>query len=182
MRSWRQLTAAAVLAVAAIGLPVATPAAAQAATVTCPSNAIGGHGDLADEPIAGHANQAVYPRVVVHNNTAKTLHNVYFNYQIASPTNRHTPAPTVWWHVPGYSWHPLTLAWYPAVKGGSSGVWVSNDARLGDLGAHASRTLVFSIRYPSGAVRAFYPGELFWRSTGCLGMLGALPLTTAYRI
>jgi hypothetical protein len=111
------------------------------ATNICTWGAVGGVGNLTNQPIAWHANKAIYTWAAVRNNTGGTLRGAMFDYQIGAPSQRQTTAPIIWWHVQGGAWHHLTWKWYPAVKGGSDAFWLSNDATIGDLGPHASRNL-----------------------------------------
>lgn len=183
MRRWGR--AAVVAAAVASAVTLVPVGGAQAAVrPSCSYGEITGTGSLnGGVPNATRPGQKVYATATIHNAGAGALSGVFFDYQVVAPSSAHTPAPDVWWHVVGGTWHWMKLNWYPATKV-SEADWDSTwDAQVGNLAGHASVKVQFSINFPAGARSGIYDGDLLVGAKSCPDQLlgGDLPVSTSYR-
>jgi hypothetical protein len=165
--SVRVSATAAVLAGLLGMVPLATAQSAEAAKVSCTGKTLGGTGNLSGSPVARKLNQKIWTQATIKNETAYAQNGVFYDYEIAAPSNRHTTAPDIWWHVLGGTWHYMPLTWHAAVKGGSDAYWISGDSGIGNLAAHASRTVQFAILFKSGSATGSYLGTMWLGSKSC---------------
>ncbi|MFG3202897.1 hypothetical protein [Streptomyces sp. NPDC048192] len=162
------------------GTAQAAPTTSASAKPTCSFGEITGSGNGSGEPISTKAGQNLVTYTTVRNAKSAPLSGVFFDYEMAAPSNRKGAAPTVWWKFNGGSWHHLTMTWYPATKA-STAQWVGGDAVLGNLPGNTTRRMEMTVDYPSGATRGFYPGTVMAGAKTCSSqLLGAIQVTTAY--
>ncbi|MGW4519186.1 hypothetical protein ACWEO4_46720 [Streptomyces sp. NPDC004393] len=185
MKLCRWGLAAVAAGVSVLTMPLLTVQAATAGSVspkpTCGYGEITGSGNLSHEPISTRPGQNLVTYATVRNAKSAPLSRVFFDYQMVPPSNHKGAAPTVWWKFNGGSWHHLITTWRAATKS-STAQWVSGDAVLGNLRGSTGHTLEMTVDYPSGATPGVYNGTLLAGAKTCGDqLLGAVPVTTAYR-
>ncbi|MFF3911570.1 hypothetical protein ACFYZJ_37845 [Streptomyces sp. NPDC001848] len=185
MRLFRWGIAAAATGVSVLAMLPGTAQAASATSVnakpTCAYGEITGSGNLSKEPTSTKAGQNLVTYTTVRNAKSAPLSGVFFDYQMVAPSSRKGAAPIVWWKFNDGKWHHLIMTWQAATKS-SSAQWIGGDAVLGNLAGVTTRTLELTVDYPSGATRGTYAGTVLVGARTCgYQLLGAIPVTTAYR-
>ncbi|WP_143076853.1 hypothetical protein [Streptomyces sp. MUSC 14] len=146
----------------------------------CAFGEITGSGNLSNAPTSRKAGQNLVTYTTVRNAKSAPLPGVFFDYQMAAPSNHKGATPTVWWKFNGGSWQHMIMTWNPATKV-STAQWEGGDAVLGSPPSNTTCRLEMTVDYPSGATRGFYAGTVLAGAKTCESqLLGAFPVSTAY--